>query len=206
MGPGKQPRQVKDLPRRELSKKQRRERDAAQPRRQNLDFTEKQIDVADQSKRDFFHMIEREERRWHEMLRDAPSDYSPHWIDELADPKLGNYLRQIYLQLRQEQDEGTGVTALRDILLRRLLWCARIAARVEGVIEYYAHQDMIAPNDRNRWAAKLAKAERYYSHLTEVITDICFHLHRTGPGRKMPEGTSTGRTATGTVQIPVDDT
>jgi hypothetical protein len=151
-------------------------------------------------------MADREERRWHEMLRDAPSDYSIHWIDEITDRKLRAYLRQAYLELRQEQDIGKGVSFLRDLLIRRLLWCARIAHRYEGLIEFYAYQDMIAPHSRNKWPSKLAKAERYYSHLTEVMTDICFHLHRTGPKPKKAADTSAGRVGAGTVQIPVDDT
>tara|TARA_R110000772_G_scaffold86132_3_gene180525 strand:+ start:983 stop:1540 length:558 start_codon:yes stop_codon:yes gene_type:complete len=177
-----------------------------QLRKQDLTIPEDRIRVADQSKRDFFHMLDREDRRWHDMLRDAPSDYSVHWIDELADAKLRAYLRQAYIQLREEQDTGHGVSFLRDLLIRRLLWCARIAHRIEGVIEHYAHQDMIAPNATHQWDGKLAKAERYYSHLTEVMTDICLHLHRSAPKVKMPAGTSAGRTDTGTVQIPVDDT
>jgi len=165
------------------------------------------IDTAEAiSRRDFFHMQQREERRWHEMLRDAPSDYSIHWIDELMDPKLRAYLRQAYIQLRQEQDQGKGVSILRDMLLRRLLWCARIAVRLEGAMEEYEFRDMIAASRNTQWQAKILKSERYYLRLTQVMVDICYHLNRTGPKRKKPQDASLGRVATGTVQIPVDDT
>lgn len=207
MASGKTPQAPKRKPRRELSKKQRRERDIkdmrGQTRRQDLEFPPAAVKLADTSKRDFFHMTRREEKRWHEMLADAPTEYSIHWIDELLDPKLRAYLRQAYIQIRQEQDTGKGVSFLRDILIRRLLWCARIAQRIEGQIEYYSAKDMVS--SRMIWANRLAKAERYYTHLTEVMIDICFHLHRTGPKPKKQRGTSAGRVGTGTVQIPTDE-
>lgn len=162
-------------------------------------------DRASQSKRDFFHMQRREERRWAEMLRDAPAEYSPKWIDVIQEPKLRAYLRQVYTEMREEQDDGNGVSVLRDLLLRRLLWCARIAERIEYIMEQYRLKDMIAENDHNPWQGRLLKAEKYYTHLTEVMTDLAFRLHKTAPKRRKPRSTSPGRTDTGTVHIPVDD-
>lgn len=198
-------------PRRNLSHRQRRLRDLELGdwrRDYNIattrDFLESRA-RAHESRRLFFHLREREEIRWREMLRDAPTEYSPHWIDVIQDPKLREYVRQTYLQLREEQDDGTGITVLRDLLLRRLMWCARIAYRIEGVMEDYWIKDLIAEKDDNPWRARLLTAERHYTHLTKVMLDLAFHLHRTGPKPKRQAQTSAGRVGAGTVTIPVDE-
>ncbi len=41
----------------------------------------------------------------------------------------------MYLQLRKDADNGSGVTLLRDLVLRRIVWNMRILERIEQAIE-----------------------------------------------------------------------
>ena len=72
---------------------------------------------------------------WIDMLRDAPRFYHPDWMHPIRDPGLKAHVKKLYLQLRRDADNGSGVTLLRDLVLRRIVWNMRILERIEQAIE-----------------------------------------------------------------------
>lgn len=148
-------------------------------------------------KREFFELQNSADRSWYDMIQDAPADYSPKWIDRLQEGKLRDYLRQVYLELREEQAKDGKVSVLRDLLIRRLVWCARICDRIEQAMDK-AEGEIMA--DVKGAENKLFLQERYYRLLTQTMLEISYHLHRTGPKPKRKP--SPHRLGAGTVDIP----
>ncbi len=77
------------------------------------------------------------ERDWRDMLVDAPSGYSPQWLGAIEDEKLQGHCRKLYIQLRRDSDNGNGVSLMRDLVLRRIVWAVRILERVEQAVEFW---------------------------------------------------------------------
>lgn len=75
--------------------------------------------------------------RFRDLLIDAPGKYSPDWLESLSDPNLKKHCRQLYLRLKKDSDAGHGVSMLRDVVLKRIVWNLRIIDRVEQAIAKY---------------------------------------------------------------------
>lgn len=71
------------------------------------------------------------------MLIDAPSGYSPQWLGAIEDKKLQRHCRKLYIQLRKDSDNGNGVSLMRDLVIRRIVWAVRILERVEQAVEFW---------------------------------------------------------------------
>ncbi len=148
---------------------------------------------------DFFHMKERRAQQWVEMLSDAPTDYHPDFIDRLQNEPLREHLRNLYMELRREQDTGGGVTRLRDLMLRRVVWLARIASKLEDEIERAEIEDLAALKDHGQ-KRKLERLNTLYLRVTKTMLEISYHITPPKKRRK----TSAGRLGLGKVVIPTD--
>ena len=71
------------------------------------------------------------------MLVDAPSGYSPQWLGAIEDKRLKKHCRDLYIQLRKDSDNGNGVSLMRDLVIRRIVWAVRILERVEQAVEFW---------------------------------------------------------------------
>jgi len=74
---------------------------------------------------------------WRDMLVDAPASFSPHWLGTIEDKKLAAHCQKLYMQLRRDADNGNGVSLLRDLVLRRIVWSVRILERIEQAIVHW---------------------------------------------------------------------
>ncbi len=74
------------------------------------------------------------ELNWRDMLVDAPSLYSPSWLGAITNKELAAHCNKLYMRLRKDMDNGNGVSLMRDLVLRRIVWSVRILERVEQAI------------------------------------------------------------------------
>lgn len=106
------------------------------------------------------------ELNWRDMLIDAPAGYSPQWLGAITDKNLRNHVQKLYLQLRRDADNGNGVSLMRDLVLRRIVWSNRILERVEQAI---AHWDREVDAGQPGAEEMLLNYMRYHTHQTHEL-------------------------------------
>ena len=106
---------------------------------------------------------------WRDMLNDAPSRYSPHWMGLIEDEKLAAHCQMLYMQLRQDADNGNGVSLMRDLVLRRIVWSVRILERVEQALLYW--EGKIEDDDYPLAEEMLVKYMKFHSQQSNQLMD-----------------------------------
>jgi hypothetical protein len=87
------------------------------------------------------------------------------------------------LQLRKDADNGYGVTLLRDLLLRRLVWSVRILERVEQAIVKWDMADLAGIEGAED---KLVEYMRFYDfHVRTMNRVIALLMDERAPVQPM---------------------
>lgn len=135
-----------------------------------------------------------------EMLHDAPTHYAPQWLDHIQNDALKAHVRDTYMAIRAEQDDGRGITALRDLMIRRLVYSERICNRLEMAMEHWTDQ-YIAGNAEAE--ARLLEYQRFYSYHANVMRSIVDKLGLADRGKGEHNGTGS-RALTAPVRAAIE--
>lgn len=111
------------------------------------------------------------EKNWRDMLLDAPSGYCPHFMGTCGDEKLAAHFQKLYMQLRRDSDNGNGVSLMRDLVLRRIVWSVRILERVEQAIEYWDHQVSVRIKEREHAEGMLVGYMQYHTKQSRQLNE-----------------------------------
>lgn len=104
-----------------------------------------------------------------ELIADAPAQFGPQWLDSIENQALKRHVHQAYMAIRRQQDDGTGISVLRDMLIRRIVYLERICNRLELAMEHWTDQ-YIAGHPNAEF--KLLEYQRYYSYNAHVMRGI----------------------------------
>lgn len=133
------------------------------------------------------NLLTRDEQQ---MIEDAPAEYFPRWLDVVADPSLRASLQLKYMQLRADHDDGSGIPAGRDMILRRIIYLDRIAQRLESARERVL-QEVERRGVRGRgakehqqWHKILLQHEEAYERITTRMVSMLKTVGIEGAGRK----------------------
>lgn len=137
-----------------------------------------------------------------QMVEDTPPEFFPRWIDVVPDPQQKAQLKLNYLKLRADHDDGGGIPAGLDIMLRRITYLDRIAQRLEAGRERILQQ----VERRNRpmkeqlqWHKQLREHEEAYERITGQMVKMLRQIGIEGQARKEQRRGSRRRRA-----FPVD--
>jgi len=119
----------------------------------------------------FFTLSANWKASWVDALNDAPGWYNPNFLELIENDELRDGLQDLLDALIEEaEEEGKPVGPLRNLLLRRVVWLARVCERMEYRMEELA--DSSDPADK----ALLDQCCDWYAQQTSAMLDVMFYL------------------------------
>lgn len=123
---------------------------------------------------------------------DAQPPYEYDWLERIENPLLREYCQGLYDQLEAELADAGAVSMMRQMLLRRLTYMARMCERLESVMDQL--EDRLSRRftraDDMRLDETMSFYDQHVKHMAQLVKTLLRSSPATGAG-KMPRGRST---------------
>jgi hypothetical protein len=105
----------------------------------------------------------------------AQGEYDPTWIEGLPLGPTRTAVEGLYNKLRAEQDLGDGISTLRDLMIRRVVYFDYWLARVDATLQQY-DGELLLGNNTPAMERDMLVCAQCYALMTRALAHVAFAL------------------------------